>query len=1075
MPPPSRNADHGWFKQLFELSPDPTWIIEDNRFVECNEAAVRTLGYGSREEFLNVHPSKLSPPRQPDGEDSYVKAERMMALAKDQGLHRFEWTHAKADGTNFEAEVTLSAIALQERQVIYCVWRDLTERTRAEQALRESNNRLFAARAQLELLIQSSPLAIYTRDANGLLTSWNPAAEEMYGWTAAEVLGKPLPSVPAQARAESDSLRVRLLAGETFIKHRARRNRRDGSPIDIEAFLGPLRDAAGEINGIIAVVADISERKRAEDALKSSEEKFKKAFYVNPDAVNINRLEDGKYVSINPGFTQIMGYTADEVIAHSSLEIHIWDNPQDRARLVKGLTQDGVVQNLEAAFRAKDGSIRHGLMSASIIEIDGVAHILSITRDITERKRAEDAQRELQAQLHEIVEQAPYGIQVFAADGSLIHVNAAWLRLWSLPRSALDGYNLLRDEQLRAAGLMPLIERAFAGEAVALPEIVYDPRQRSLPGPPRWVNAFLYPLRDHRGSISEAVLITRDVTESRQAREELRIAATAFESQEGMAVTDAAGVILRVNRAFTEITGYGAEEIVGKRPNVLKSDRHDAAFYAAMRESIARTGSWQGEIWNRRKSGEVFPEWLSITAVWDEDGKVTNYVAAFSDITSRKAAADEIQNLAFYDPLTRLPNRRLLLDRLEQALASTTRSRKSGALLFIDLDNFKDLNDTLGHNIGDLLLQQVAQRLAACVRDDDTVARLGGDEFVVMLKDLSEVAQEAATHAEVVGEKILAELNRTYQLASHAHHCTASIGITLFEDHQGSVDEMLKRADLAMYQAKAAGRNTLRFFEQKMQAVIAARAALEAGLRDAVQNSQLLLHYQPQMHGEHLTGVEALVRWQHPQRGLIGPAEFIPLAEETGIILPLGKWVLETACAQLALWAARPEMALLTVAVNVSARQFYHGDFVDEVLSVLERSGANPQRLKLELTESLMLHNVEDVIAKMAALKAKGVGFSMDDFGTGHSSLFYLKRLPLDQLKIDQGFIRNILTDQNDSAIAKMVVALAESMGLEVIAEGVELEAQKTYLAGLGCHAYQGYLFSRPLPLKAFEELAQRV
>ncbi len=433
------------------------------------------------------------------------------------------------------------------------------------------------------------------------------------------------------------------------------------------------------------------------------------------------------------------------------------------------------------------------------------------------------------------------------------------------------------------------------------------------------------------------------------------------------------------------------------------------------------------------------------------------FVTIYIDITERKTVEEQIKTLAFYDPLTGLPNRRLLMDRLAQSLAASARHMRKGALLFVDLDNFKAINDTVGHFQGDLVLEQVAKRLKACVREGDTVARLGGDEFVVMLEDLSEQNIEAATVAEAIAEKVLATLVQTYQLGSYEHRGSASIGITLFGDglHE-SIDEPLKRADLAMYQAKTAGRNTLRFFDPKMQAVVTARAAMEAGLWEALEKRQFLLHYQAQVSGERLiTGVEALVRWLHPQRGLVSPAEFIPLSEETGLILPLGRWVLEAACAQLVQWASRTEMADLTISVNVSAQQFSQADFVADVLAVLESTGANPKRLKLELTESLLVTRIESVIAKMDALKARGVGFSLDDFGTGYSSLAYLKRLPLDQLKIDQSFVQDILSDTNDAAIAKMVVVLASSLGLSVIAEGVETEAQRAFLAQQGCHAYR--------------------
>jgi diguanylate cyclase (GGDEF)-like protein/PAS domain S-box-containing protein len=566
------------------------------------------------------------------------------------------------------------------------------------------------------------------------------------------------------------------------------------------------------------------------------------------------------------------------------------------------------------------------------------------------------------------------------------------------------------------------------------------------------------------------------VSQREQAEEALRIAATAFESQQGTTISNAHNVFLRVNKAFTTITGYSAEEAVGQTPGILASGRHDAAFYEAMTKTLMSQGNWAGEIWNKRKNGEIYLEWLTVSAVKDKNGETTHYVSICSDLSDRVKAQSQIENLAFYDPLTQLPNRRLLLDRLEQALHTSTRHARKSALLFVDLDNFKTLNDTLGHHQGDLLLVQVAQRLKTCIRDGDTLAHLGSDEFVVMLEDLSEDDIEAATKAETVGDKILSTFVPDFALGSGAYHGTPSIGITLFGGGTlESSEQPLKRAELAMFEAKAAGRNTLRFFDTRMQAEVSARAALEADLREAVLQQQLVLYYQPQIVGAgRISGVEALVRWQHPQRGMVSPAEFIPLAEETGLILPVGQWVLDAACSQLAVWEHHPELAHMTIAVNVSARQFQQADFVDTVLATLASTRARPRLLKLELTESMLVGDVEAVIAKMGALKAHGVSFSLDDFGTGYSSLTYLKRLPLAQLKIDQGFVQNIVTDPNDAAIAKMVIALAESMGLAVIAEGVELQAQADFLAHLGCHAYQGYLFSKPVAIAEFESFAAK-
>ncbi len=569
-------------------------------------------------------------------------------------------------------------------------------------------------------------------------------------------------------------------------------------------------------------------------------------------------------------------------------------------------------------------------------------------------------------------------------------------------------------------------------------------------------------------------LLDMQEAERQRAEADLRISAVAFESQEAMMVTDSDSRILRVNSAFTETTGYTPDEAVGQTPRLLKSDRHGRDFYRKMWDSIDRTGGWQGEIWDRRKDGQVYPKWLTISAVKDRDRTVTHYIGAHYDITEQKKAEEKIKELAFFDQLTGLPNRTLLLDRLRQVMTIGNRNRTFGAVLFIDLDNFKSLNDTVGHHMGDQLLRQVAQRLVACVREGDTVARLGGDEFVVVLGVPSHSAKEAATQTETVGRKILAALNQAYELERMVHRSTASIGATLFSGHETSIDELLQQADLAMYKSKESGRNALHFFDPAMQIVVVQRVEMETALRQAIESQQFVLHYQAQVADQgRVMGAEALIRWQHPQRGVVAPGQFIPLAEESGLIVALGNWVLHSACGQLARWAHQPELAQLTIAVNISAHQMRQVDFVDQVLLALAASGANPQRLKLELTESLLVSSVDEVIEKMFALKAKGVGFSLDDFGTGYSSLSYLKRLPLDQLKIDQSFVRDVLVDPNDAAIARTIVSLAQSLGLGVMAEGVETALQRDFLAAAGCHAYQGYFFSRPLPVEGFEAFAK--
>ncbi len=471
--------------------------------------------------------------------------------------------------------------------------------------------------------------------------------------------------------------------------------------------------------------------------------------------------------------------------------------------------------------------------------------------------------------------------------------------------------------------------------------------------------------------------------------------------------------------------------------------------------------------------GTQGPQWfeISLARKGQADGMEPRFIMLARNITQSKAAEEEIKQLAYYDPLTHLPNRRLLLERLGQVLAMNARNGDFGALQFIDLDNFKTLNDTLGHDMGDLLLQQVAARLGDCVRASDTVARLGGDEFVILLAQLSTQREEAAADAETIAEKVRQAITQPYRLVTHEYELSASVGITLFQGVQDSIEDLLKQADLAMYQSKSAGRNTLRFYDPKMQAVVSARVAMEADIRRGLAQQQFQLYFQLQVDTEgQAVGAEVLMRWFHPVLGMVGPNKFIPVAEDTGLILPLGHWVLHAACIQLKNWSQQARTQHLTLAVNVSARQFRQPDFVASVIKILKDTAAPAHRLKLELTESMLVNDMEDTITKMHALKDLGLGFALDDFGTGYSSLSYLKRLPLDQLKIDRSFVNDLMTDPNDAVIAQTVITLGHSLGLAVIAEGVETAAQQDFLAHAGCDTYQGYLFGRPVPLLVFEQ-----
>ncbi len=528
------------------------------------------------------------------------------------------------------------------------------------------------------------------------------------------------------------------------------------------------------------------------------------------------------------------------------------------------------------------------------------------------------------------------------------------------------------------------------------------------------------------------------------------------------------GVYHSCHAPASSILPMPADMLIGRTVfDVLPQKAAEVTMEALRRAQV--DGSSQGEEYALMLANET--HWFELSVVRKEamDAE-TRFVVMTRDITGSKSAKSEIRRLAFYDPLTDLPNRRLLQDRLEQALTRSGRKRRHGALLLIDLDNFKALNDTWGHDKGDLLLKQAALRLVACVRDSDTVARLGGDEFVVLIDDAGGLPAEVIASARAVADKVLAKLHAPFDVDGRVHRSGCSIGVAPFGFDPLSGDEILKRADVAMYQAKAAGRNTVRFFDPAMQAAVEARAAMEVDLRHALQLKAFTLHYQPQVEsGNRVIGAEALLRWTHPERGPVSPAEFIPVAEQSGLIVDLGEWVLQTACRQLALWADMPGRADLTLAINVSVHQFRQVDFVDKVRRALIAHGTTPTRLKLEITESMFVADQESIINKMVQLKALGVGFSLDDFGTGYSSLSYLRRLPLDQLKIDQSFVREVLSDPNDAAIARTVIALGQSLGLMVIAEGVEHQGQRDFLAQYGCAFCQGYLISRPLPIDAFD------
>jgi diguanylate cyclase (GGDEF)-like protein/PAS domain S-box-containing protein len=578
------------------------------------------------------------------------------------------------------------------------------------------------------------------------------------------------------------------------------------------------------------------------------------------------------------------------------------------------------------------------------------------------------------------------------------------------------------------------------------------------------------PIRNSEGEVVGILGIFWDITEKKQAEEKLRQSAAVFESTaDGVMVTDVDNRIIAVNKAFTEITGYSESEALGKSPSFRRSERQDKAFYQDLWRSIERKGRWQGEIWNRRKSGEVYPEWMTISVVRDQEGRISNYVSVFSDITHVKQSQMQLDHMAHHDPLTDLPNRTLLTDRLGQAIRRALRSESRIAVLFIDLDRFKNVNDTLGHPTGDLLLQDVAQRLQNLLRQQDTIGRLGGDEFIILIEDLErpEVAESVAT-------KVIDVLSSPFSIRGQELFIGASIGISLFPNDSDSGQNLIKYADAAMYRAKEQGRNNYQFYTQELTDSAMERLELESALRRALEREQFELYYQPQIDlasGE-MVGAEALLRWHHPEQGMIPPDKFIPLAEDSGQIVAIGDWVLQQACRQAQQWC-NDSPQFVRLAINLSAIQIQRGDITGKVKEALSRSGLPADKLELEITESVLMQYPEVAEVTLNGLREIGVELAIDDFGTGYSSLSYLKRFPIGVIKIDRSFVKDIPYDNNDTAITRAVIALGESLQMKIVAEGVESGEQAAFLLREGCDLAQGYYYSRPVPAKEMTALLE--
>lgn len=691
-------------------------------------------------------------------------------------------------------------------------------------------------------------------------------------------------------------------------------------------------------------------------------------------------------------------------------------------------------------------------------EVDRKTQALSA--EIERRKQREADLRASEHWFKTLFENAPVGHAINrVADGRFVRVNKAF--------ASIVGYSA---EELQLLTYMDLTPPGYAAQDAEQLDLVgrhghYGPyEKRLLCKDGKLVAVRLNGSRLLGEGGDELVLsVVEDVTAWVSAQQRIQLLAKVFEhSNEGFLITDADNRILEVNQAFTSQTGYTLDDVRGRDPSLLASGRTSAAEYDEMWLALRERGSWQGEIWDRHKDGHIYPKWLSISVVRDATGAISHHIASFTDITEHKAAEERIHYLAHHDPLTRLPNRFNLQGRLEHAVVAARRDQVRLAVMFIDMDRFKNINDTLGHQVGDALLVEVARRLESGLRESDIVARLGGDEFVVVLTEIERAGAVA------IAEKIQASLGQVYQIAGRELHSTPSMGISLFPEDGETVEELMKNADTAMYQAKSAGRNNFQFYAASMNADAAERVQIEAGLRQALERGELVLHYQPQIEiaSGRVIGVEALVRWQHPQQGLVPPLKFIPVAEETGQIAAIGEWVIHEALRQLRAWRDQG-ISALRMAVNLSAHQLRNDQIAFSVAAALAAYGLSDGDLELEITESVAMQHPRRTAGLLSTLRDHGVELAIDDFGTGYSSLAYLKQLPLDRLKLDRSFVMDIEHDANDAAISAATISLAHSLGLAVVAEGVETQAQLDFLHGLGCDIAQGYHFSKPLAADA--------
>lgn len=1048
-----------FYQSLVEQISDAVFVIDadDGRILDANVQASINLRMPLSEVLeLRVSDFSLSI----TSLDQWIN--QHIPKLREQGELLFQTAHKRKDGSEYPTEVKARLVSFGAKEYVVAVARDLTERVEANKLLKNSEKRFQA-------LFENAPLAYQSLDIDGNIQAVNQAWLRMLNCGPEDIEGKAIQdfltpeSVVKLSKAFPRFVETGYVDGPLF-----ELVRRSGETllVRVNGQIG-TDPATGELR-THCILSDVTESEKNAASLKESEERFRRLFMESPLAMAYVD-HSGNLISLNNQFTQVFGYLPEDLPNIDNWFSLAYFKPEHKTRamaywsnaLANAQKSYGVIESNEHTVSCKNGNIKTVRFSGMATE----QGFLVILEDITERKQAVSALKESAETYFGVITTALDGFWIVDTGGKLIDVNESYVNMSGFSREELmtmrigdlDVFETPEMTKDRIGRLIKDGGELFYTKHRRKDGSIYDVE----------INVTYWPGRGGRFFV-----FLRDVTQHKLDNDRLRQAAAVFGStNEGVMITDPQGTIQMVNAAFCALTGYSEEEVLGQPANMLNSGRHDTLFYQEMWSSILETGSWQGEIWNRRKDGTTYPELLSISSVLDEAGKISHYVGVFADISRLKESEQKLAYLAHHDMLTGLPNRLMLQARMENSLSIAKRQKVQLALLLLDLDRFKDVNDSFGHAAGDELLEQVAQTLQSQLREADSVCRMGGDEFAILLDGIHRTED-----AGKVANEIISALTKTWDLSNGCSVAIgASIGISIYPSQSEDAEALLQHADAALYRAKSEGRGRFQYFTEALTRDARNRLELEARLVKAIAENELVVYYQPQIDIESgdVVGAEALVRWLDPERGLIPPVEFIPMAEQTGLIKGIGAFVLQQSCTQAQQWIEQG-FKPISMAVNLSAVQLRHSDIKQNIEAVLQRCGLAPEYLELEITESALMEREQESIDLLNGLRRLGVRIAIDDFGTGYSSLAYLKKFPIDVLKIDKSFVDDIPEDKDDMIIASTIVGMGHSLGLAVLAEGVETKEQLAFLASKKCNQYQGFLTSKPVPAEEFAQFLKK-